>query len=319
MSDAPANQTEAQAATARPTPENFTDHCAYLRAMIAYLKRTQKQFSYRYFSRIAGYASPNFLKLVAEGQRQLSPESIQKFADALGLDERERDQFEALVRLGQATTDAERNRFYGKLRRTADASPPALRLERAQYEVYSLWYAIPLRDLIAEPDFQEDPEWIARRMHPRIKPSEAQRALSLLEQTGLASRDASGRLVRGQAKIATAPKVRSLAVRNYHRALLAHASQALDGLPIESRDITSLTVAMSRGQYEAVCARVAAFREELLDFIEDPATATAAASESDQSPEESGPVVVDREIFALGFQIVPVTQKTRKAEKDNAP
>jgi uncharacterized protein (TIGR02147 family) len=302
MNDTPANDTETQASTGRPTPESFTDHCAYLRAMIAYLKRTQKQFSYRYFSRIAGYASPNFLKLVAEGQRQLSPDSIQRFADALGLDERERDQFEALVRLGQATNDAERNRFYGKLRRTADASPPALRLERAQYEVYSLWYAIPMRDLIAEPDFQEDPEWIARRMHPRIKASEAQRALSLLEQTGLVSRDASGRLVRGQAKIATAPKVRSLAVRNYHRAMLAHAAQALDGLPVESRDITSLTVAMSRGRYEAVCARVAAFREELLDFIEDSPDQSGA-----DAPDHDAPV--DREIFALGFQIVPVTQR----------
>lgn len=297
----PATDTEAQTGAHRPTPESFSDHCAYLRAMIAYLKRTQKQFSYRYFSRIAGYASPNFLKLVAEGQRQLSLDSIQRFADALGLDERERDQFEALVRLGQATNDAERNRFYGKLRRTADASPPALRLERAQYEVYSLWYAIPVRDLIAEPDFREDPDWIARRVHPRIKAGEAQRALALLEQTGLVARDAMGRLVRGQAKIATAPKVRSLAVRNYHRAMLAHAAQALDGLPLESRDITSLTVAMSRGQYEAVCARVAAFREELLDFIEDAPQASP--------PDPNDPVPIEREIFALGFQIVPVTQK----------
>ena len=51
--------------------------------MISYLKATKPQFSYRYFSRVAGFSSPNFLKLVAEGQRNLSPKSIAKFAKKL--------------------------------------------------------------------------------------------------------------------------------------------------------------------------------------------------------------------------------------------
>lgn len=284
------------ASAARPDPEAFTDYRTYLQAMIAHLKRTQKRFSYRWFSQTAGYASPNFLKLVAEGQRQLSADSIQRFADALGLDERERERFELLVRLGQAKTDAERNRHYVRLRRAGGESPPALRLERAHYDLYSVWYAVPLLDLIAEPDFQEDAEWIARRMHPRIKPAEARRALVLLEQTGLVHRDTAGRLVRGHAKIATPPTVRSLGVRNFHRATLAHAAEALDGLPVEARDITSVTVAMSAGQFEAVRARVAAFRQELLDLIED--------APADQVGE-------DREVYVLGFQIVPVTQKAK--------
>jgi uncharacterized protein (TIGR02147 family) len=293
MEDTPARPPST--APGRPDPEAFTDHRAYLRAMIAHLKHTQKRFSYRWFSQAAGYASPNFLKLVAEGQRQLSLESIGRFADALGLDEREREQFEALVRLGQATTDAERNRHYVRLRRSGGATP-ALRLERAHYDLYSVWYAVPVLDLLAEPDFREDPEWIARRMHPRIKPAEARRALVLLEQTGLAHRDASGRLVRGHAKITTPPTVRSLGVRNFHRAMLAHAADALDGLPVEARDITSVTVAMSAGQFEAVRARVAAFRQALLDLVEDAPIETAGD---------------DREVYVLGFQIVPVTQKPK--------
>lgn len=276
----------------RPTPELFDDYRAYLKAMIAYLKRTQRRFSYRYFSKLAGYSSPNFLKLVADGQRQLSVDSIGRFAQALGLDEREREQFEALVLLGQSKTDAERNRYYARLRRTATTASPATQLEKAQYDVYAVWYALPIRDLIAQPDFVEDPEWIARRMHPRIKASEAKRALALLEQTGLATREASGRLVVGSSKLSTPPTVRSLSVRNYHRAMLQIAAQALDGLPVEDRDVTSVTVAMSKEQFELVRQRIAAFREDLLNLIED-------------APVSEG----GREVYVLGFQSVPVTRK----------
>ena len=60
----------------RPRPEDHTDYRAYLREMVTYLKASRPQFSYRYFSRIAGFTSPNFLKLVAEGQRNLTPDAF---------------------------------------------------------------------------------------------------------------------------------------------------------------------------------------------------------------------------------------------------
>ena len=75
----------------RPRPQDFVDYRAYLREMFDYLKVTRPQFSYRYFSRIAGFTSPNFLKLVADGERNLTPPSIPKFAKGLWLDEHERD------------------------------------------------------------------------------------------------------------------------------------------------------------------------------------------------------------------------------------
>jgi hypothetical protein len=53
---------------------------------------------------------------------------------------------------------------------------------------------------------------------------------------------------------------------------------------------------MSAGQFEAVRARVSAFRQELLDLIEDAPAETAGD---------------DREVYVLGFQIVPVTQKPK--------
>jgi uncharacterized protein (TIGR02147 family) len=260
--------------------------------MLAHLKATQKRFSYRYFSKKAGYASPNFLKLVIDGQRNLSLDSIERFATALELTTAERDVFQALVLLGQARTDEERNRRYAQLQSGPRKTQKTTALERAQYEVYSLWYALPIREMMTWPAFREDPEWIARRLQPRIRPTEVARALELLQKTGLVVRDAEGVLRPQDAKLATPSSVTSLAIRNYHRAMLNLAARSLDAMPLEKRNVTSLTVMLTPSQYTDVCQRVADFRQALLDSIDDAAT-----------PRD------DSRVCLVGFQVFPLASE----------
>jgi uncharacterized protein (TIGR02147 family) len=278
----------------RPAPESFDDYRAYLRAMINFLKATRPQFSYRYFSRMAGFSSPNFLKLVAEGKRNMSTRSITKFSRGLGLDPQEAEAFETLVLLSQAQTDEERNRHYQRLRRHARRHTTAARLEEAQYRVYSLWYILPIRELLLHPDFREDPTWIGRRLNPEVKAPEVRQALSLLEEVGLAVRDEQGRLRPSTTRISTGPRVRSLAVRNFHRSMLELASNALEAAPQDQRDVTALTLTLSRRQFELVRGRIAQFRRELLDLVE-------------EEQRGEGPDVEPREVYQVGFQLFPLT------------
>lgn len=274
----------------RPHPEQFSDLRTYLQAMIAYLKATRRAFSYRQFSKAAGFSSPNFLKLVAEGERNLSPSSIPKFAKGLGLDEKERDTFEVLALLSLAQSDEERNRYYGRLRQASEATSPARRLEAAQFDIYSHWFVLPIRDLLVHPEFDEDPEWIARAVRPRISAARAAMALRLLEQTGLARRDDSGRLVQAERTISTGPQVRSLAIRNYHRQMLALAQDKLDTVALDRRDYSSLTLSMTGEQLAEVKRRVERFRAELIELIDG-----------------AGPVPADADVFQVGFQVFPLT------------
>lgn len=277
----------------RPAPEHFQDYRAYLQAMIRYLKATRPQFSYRYFSRQAGFSSPNFLKLVAEGKRNLTPSSISRFARGLGLDQREHETFETLVLLGQASSDAERNRYYARLRRRASGTAAA-RIEHAQFEIYSTWYALAIREMVSLPDFREDPAWIGRRLRPQIRAADVSAALARLLEVGLLTRGEDGALRQVNRKISTGPRVRSLAVRNYHRAMLEAAASTLDTLATEDRDITSLTLAISRAEYEEIRARIERFRRELLDLAEE---------------RRAGPDAGPGEVFQVGFQLFPLTRK----------
>lgn len=273
----------------RPRPQDFVDYRAYLREMFDYLKATRPQFSYRYFSRIAGFTSPNFLKLVADGERNLTPPSIPKFAKGLGLDEHERDAFETLVLLTHAESDTERNRYYAKLRKSDQGENEARRMEAAQYDVYSSWYALPIRELLLHPDFREDPKWIAQQLRPRIKPQEAARALEILERVGLIGRDAEQRLRPTDTNISTGPRTRSLAVRNFHRAMMSLAAEALETVPIDQRDVTGLTVSLTPTQYAEVRARIERFRREILEMIVPP--------------------TAESEVHQIGFQLFPLTRK----------
>lgn len=271
----------------RPEIRRYSDYRKFVQAMVAWLRATTPQFSYRYFARVAGFGSPSYLKLVMDGKRNLAPASAPRFARGLGLDASETEIFEILVELDQAPTDDARNRLYTRLARLARRDPVA-RLGIEAYEAYRHWYPFVLRELVALPDFRDDPSWLARRLRTTVSESRITWALGLLQRLGLLVRR-DGRLEQAQRTLSTGPVVRSLGVRNFHRAMLRLAIRALDRTPRGERNITSLTVPLTRAQYDLMCERIAALRREIL-----------ASTEDDQE--------APREVYHVGFNIVPLTK-----------
>lgn len=276
----------------RPAPADFRDYKAYLRAMIAHLRATASWFSYRNFSRRAGYSSPNFLKKVAEGERNISRASIDKFADGLGLREEERADFESLVLLDLGASDEERNLHYQRLSRRMSQEKEVLRIEADQYQVYTRWWALVIRELIASEGLEGPATKLAGRLLPRVKAPQAEGAVKLLRRLGLVVETEDGSLTAAQQHIGTTASVRSLAIRNFHRAMLKLAARALDSVPRAERNITSLTIPMTPAQYERAVKRIYELRQELL-------------AESEQGSDE------DSEIHQLMFCLFPVTKRPR--------
>src|ERR1700691_1182133 len=85
----------------------------FLKDFYSHAKFKNKKFSYRYFSRMAGFKSPNFLKQVMDSQSNLSMESINKFAKVLKLNGEETSFFRNLVLLNQST-NVEEKQIYAK-------------------------------------------------------------------------------------------------------------------------------------------------------------------------------------------------------------
>ncbi len=75
----------------------YRDYRQFLYDFYHYKKLTNPYYSYRLFSMKAGFRAPNLLKLVMDGQRNLTRESTEKFTRALKLSDAEATYFSELV------------------------------------------------------------------------------------------------------------------------------------------------------------------------------------------------------------------------------
>ncbi len=281
----------------RPDVFGYTDYRAFLREYYARAKENVPAFSFRYFSKKAGFKSPNFLKLVMDGDRRLGPESVERFADAMGLNRDERRFFRHLVQFGQAKRDEERNAAFERI--TASRRfRQARRLDAGMFRYLSRWYIPAIREMAARDDFREDPAWIAGELVPKITPQEATEALELLLDFGLLVRDAKGRLTRGDPSLTTGHEVRSLAIANYHRQMLARAADSLENTPRDKRDISALTVCIEPDTVALIKDRIHDFREGILNLCD-----------ADTEPDR---------VYQLNIQLFPLSRPSEEAATEAA-
>jgi uncharacterized protein (TIGR02147 family) len=247
----------------------FLDYRAFLRAFYTAEKLRRPAFSHRFFSRLAGLRSPNFLKLVMDGERNLGPETVPKFIKALALTGEAAAFFADLVTFTQAESVADKNRAFERIS-SSRRFRSARRIEGDLFKYLSHWYYPAIRELAGREDFHENPKWIASELRPKISAAEAATAINLLLSLGLLVRDeATGKIVRGEPTITTDHEVvRSLAVTNFHRQMLERASDSIETIPSRHRDLAALTVCVSPATAAVVKDRIHKFREEMTQICD---------------------------------------------------
>ena len=85
----------------------YKDYRKFMQDFYDERKRTGA-FSWREFSKLAGFASPTYLKLVCEGKSGLSKVKMKQVSKAMGLTGYEEEYFSLLVVLAKATKDADK-------------------------------------------------------------------------------------------------------------------------------------------------------------------------------------------------------------------
>lgn len=281
--------------TRRPyDPEvfDFLDYRAYLREF--YRRRKEHTaFSYRAFSLRAKLGSPNYLKLVIDGERNLTGPMARRFAAACGLKGQGAAFFCELVVFGQATALDERNESYGRLRRFQEFRD-AQEIQIARDDYHSKWYLPAIRELALATDFRPDPEWIAARLCPTIKPAEAKNALEILQKLEMLVPQEDGGLKPGTPLVTTGPETANLHMVQYHRTMMTLASESLERVSAGSRDISSVTLCIGVDGLELVKQAIVRFRRELLKL-----------SELERDP---------RQVVQVNFQLFPLSTLPKEGD-----
>lgn len=276
-----------------PDVFEYLDVRSFLRDYYTAKKKAGRGFSYRAFSRRAGLSSPNHLKRVIDGDRRLTPQMADVYAQVLGLSGEHAVYFSELAAFSGAKTTAARSRAFERLtsfRRVRQGHE----LELAHAAYHSRWYVPAIREMMVRPDFSEDPSWIAQQLLPPIRVSEAVEALEILEQLGLVERDEDGRLVQREAVLSTGAETRGMHIAAYHRAMIERASDAIDLVHRDERDISSLTFAADDAMLSEIKQRIQAFRKELIGVL---------------SKNPSGERVIQ-----LNFQLFPLSKSPERTE-----
>ncbi|OVE82759.1 hypothetical protein BVY03_00110 [bacterium K02(2017)] len=271
--------------TEQPIIFDYTLYRKFLKDLYLFKKETTPYFSYRYFSKIAGFTSPNYFKLIMDGKRNLSSDGINKFSKALKLNAKEKHFFRLLVLMNQAKTAEEKDFFTRQLLKSK-VYKTLKPLTQAQYNYYSHWYHIPLRELVGRSDFINDPKWIARQFTPKLTESQVKEALKRLEKLDLIKKTKDLSYVQTDFAISTGESVASQGVINYHRQMIQMGSEALDRFDQDERDISSLTMGVSKDTIKKLKHLIRDFRKEIIATVNE-----------DQKIEE---------VVQLNFQLFPL-------------
>lgn len=246
---------------------DFLDYRDFLRGYYEH-KKTGRGFSYRAFSRRAGLKSPNYLKLVIDGERNLTPAMAERFGEACGLRGSGLRFFVDLVAFNQAKTSEERAERYRDL--TGHRSfRKAQRLDLKHAEYHSEWFIPAVRELAHRADFRADAAWIAAQMMPRISQAEAEHALQVLTELQMLQEDEDGGVSPTDALVTTGPQTKWVHIGEYHRVMMQRAAESIDLVPAAERDISSLTLCVDAGKLQEIKAQLRVLRQSLLALADD--------------------------------------------------
>ncbi|HEX6245822.1 MAG TPA: TIGR02147 family protein [Polyangiales bacterium] len=245
----------------------FLDYRALLGALYAHKKQHEYGFSHRAFSRRAGLKSVNLLKLVMDGQRNLSPAVAEHFAAALGLRGPAAEYFCELVRFNQARSARDRASAHERLSKLRPER--ALRMLDEQHAAYcAQWYIPAIRELAARADFRADAAWIGRTLRPKVSKARVEKALKVLLGLGLLAPDATGVPRPVDPLLSTGFSPLGHHIAGYHRAMLERASEAIDLFPSTEREFGALTLCVDPALLPEIKQRLQKFRHELMRFAE---------------------------------------------------
>lgn len=271
---------------------DYVDYRLFLREYYDLQKKQTRYFSYRYFSNKAGFLSHNVLKQVIDGERNIASASIGKFCKALNFNSRECEYFKLMVLFNQTKNEQEKNKLFREMCKYKNGSRYK-RINELQYQLYSEWYHAVIRELVSFVDIEEDVEHIARMINPSISSAQIWKSLKLLEELGLIEKDRNNKWVQKDPVLKIDPGVESLLIRNFHRTMIQLAEEAIESVPREKRQISTMTVNISQKTFALIKKKIQEFKDEIFSDVL-----------NDSSPSE--------EVYQINFQLFPLLRTNWK-------
>jgi uncharacterized protein (TIGR02147 family) len=282
----------------------YVDYRLFIKDFFEAKKRKNASYSASLFVRRAGLGenSRGYLKLIIDGKRNLTSHTIRSFSEAMDLTNAQSLYFENLVFFNQAEKPKDRKYYFERLESCSQGkhSKP-IELLQSQLSLVSNWYVLAIRELIALPEFNEEPAWISKNLRGKVTRDEVKSAIKALLSVGLIKRDEkTDRLIQSESTFKIIGGVFNEFLQNYHLQMMDRAREAIQEDPYAERHASGLIFSVPKRVLPEIIQSINQFRDQMREKF--------------GSLKEIPDSVIHVNIQA--FQLTPIEKKTEnKAEK----
>lgn len=282
----------------------YVDYREFLKDFFEFKKKETmgqlRPYSFSDFSAAADIKSPNYLKLIIEGQRNLSSEMCRKFGKAMKLSREDLQEFEALVDYGQAKDPLERNLYLKKLselRTKKDvADGKVIQEDLEKVPNWLSWVIYSMTDLA---ELKADTKILRDLLQEKASEEQIKKALDKLIRDQEVEVTESGLIKKRNNIISKADKIPTALVRKLQAELVYLGLESLHRDDPTERELSGFTLAMTEKEYEWVRFELRKMRKHIQATL--------------QSNRESSP---GERVYQVNIQLFPVTKKNEK-NKEN--
>lgn len=275
---------------------SYFDYRQFLADYYTERKKLDSKFSYRWFAARAGIKSVGLYQSLVKGRVGMSERAREAFADAMGMDAREKAYFTLMVNYTHCQDAPGRQKLFEEM-------IPYLSLEeqvlsKNQVEYYTHWYIVAIHQALYILPFQTNYAELGQFLNPSIGVRETKKAIAVLKKLEMIQQDEDGywrpcaRTVTGSGK-----EVGTFAIRQFQNNLMDMAKEAQDRIPPDDRNFFTSTMGVSKDGRRRIQKRISEMHQEIMRMVE-------------QDPGEE-------QICQLNVQFFPLSKNIRDQKSPN--
>ena len=251
-----------------PILSEYMDYRVFL-AEFYHFKKTQtkmsiRPYSYAIFSAAADIKSPNYLKMIIEGKRNLSPDMVQKFARACGLNKAQTEEFRLLVFFNQSEDPADRNYALKQLSEyRIDQKIKHGELDRKVLEKVPNWIGWIIYALVDQAGVTFQIGQLKEILRNKASESEIVAALDSLLKSGELTKDLVTGLIQKGKPTEAPEEIPSALVRKLQMQLMYLGLESLYQDQPNEREFGSLTLSLTEKEFEELKFKLRQMRKSL--------------------------------------------------------
>lgn len=227
-------------------------------------KRSIRPYSYAIFSAAADIKSPNYLKMIIEAKRNLSPDMMEKFAKACGMNKAQSDEFKLLVTFNQEEDPADRNYALKQLSEFRVEQKLKLgQLDRKVFDKVPNWIGWIIYALVDQEGVSFEVSQLKDLLRGKASEAEITEALENLLKSGELTRDPETQKISKGKPTEVAEEIPSALVRKLQMQLMYLGLESLYQDTATEREFGSLTLSLTEKEFEEIKFKLRQLRKSL--------------------------------------------------------